>query len=728
MEPLTAVETWLYDNLPIGVAIFDAGLAYLYVNASYAATQGAAAPQLQGKALADGPPEWAAMIEAMAETARATARPAERYDVPLLYPRQPSLRRAWDITLLPILHAGLDGYVLYLIDVTAREESEQLHASETRLRSILTVAADSILVIDEDGFIVQANPAVSRMFGYDVNELIGQPVAVIMPTSIGDEHQRFIQRYLHTGIPHVVGTVRAVQGRRKDGTSIPCELSVAESREGAHRRIFVGIIRDISERTRIEEELRTFSRALEQSASIVLITDTTGHIQYVNPKFTEVTGYTREEAIGHASNLLKSGETPPAEYQRLWGTICAGGEWRGEFHNRKKNGELYWESALISPIRDAEGTITHFLAIKEDITERRALQAELETARARLETILNTVPAPLFVINDDQSLVIANAAASALYGDPVTTERIFAMPRLHPETRAPWPPEEWPLLRALREGQPITDIEQLVILPDGREVPVLVHAAPVLVDGHVIAAVGVSQDLTALKAADRAKDTFLAVITHELRSPLSTIISWAQLAQEDADMRDEALAIILRNAYAQQRIIGDLLDISRLLYGKLPLEREPLDAWEVACHAAEGRSGDFAARRQTLHLVPPGEPLPVLADPVRLEQVMNNLLTNAGKFTPEGGAITVRGDRDGAMARLSVRDTGYGIPPEQLPALFERFQQMGRERISGGLGLGLAMVRGLVELHGGRVTADSSGLNRGSTFTVWLPLHRASTM
>jgi PAS domain S-box-containing protein len=723
MEPLTTVQTWLYDNLPIGIAILDADLTYRYVNASYAATQGAAAPQLLDRPLDAGPKDWAELVQAMAESARATARPVERYDIPLTYPRQPALRRTWDITLLPIYREEtLESYVFYLLDVTAREDAEQLRASETRLRSILSVAADSILVIDEDGRIIQANPAVSRMFGYAAEELIDMPVTTIMPPAYGEDHPRFLARYLHTGIPHIIGTVREVQGVHKDGAVFPCELSVAESREEAHRRIFVGVLRDITERKRIEEELGTFSRALEQSASIVMITDTQGRIEYVNPKFSEVTGYTRDEVLGRGSNLLKSGETPPEEYHRLWAIICAGGEWRGEFHNRKKSGELYWESALISPIRDATGAITHFLAIKEDVTERRRLRAELETARARLETILTTVPTPLFVINNDCTVFMANAAATMLYGEPMDADHLFNIPRLHPETRAPWPSEDWPILRALREGRAVTNVEQVIVLPDGHEMPVLVHAAPVIVDDRVIAAVGVTQDLTALKAADRAKDTFLAFITHELRSPLATIISWAELARDDATVREEALEIILRNAYAQQRIIGDLLDISRLLYGKLPLEREPLDAWTVARRAAEARQDILDARRQTLVFVPPDEPLPVLADPVRLEQIINNLLTNAGKFTPEGGAITVSGARDGSMARLSVHDTGYGIPPDQLPNLFERFQQLGRERISGGLGLGLAVVRGLVELHGGHVTAESPGINQGSTFTVRIPL------
>jgi two-component system NtrC family sensor kinase len=140
----------------------------------------------------------------------------------------------------------------------------------------------------------------------------------------------------------------------------------------------VGTLLDITERKRAEETLRKLSHAVEQSPASVVITDTAGTIEYVNPKFTEVTGYGAEEAIGRNPRFLKSGETPRGEYERLWQTIRDGHDWRGEFHNRKKSGELYWELASISPIRDPEGRITHYIAVKEDITERRALESQLK--------------------------------------------------------------------------------------------------------------------------------------------------------------------------------------------------------------------------------------------------------------------------------------------------------------------------------------------------------------
>ena len=168
----------------------------------------------------------------------------------------------------------------------------------------------------------------------------------------------------------------------------------------------------------MEESLRHLSRAVEQSPSTVMITDTDGRMQYVNTKFTELTGYSREEAIGQNPRILKSGETPPEVYERLWETIIAGGEWRGEFHNKKKNGELYWESASISGVKDSSGTITHYLAVKEDITERKRLEDELRWKTAFLEAQVHSSPEGILVVDTQQRAVLFNDAFRDMWGIP----------------------------------------------------------------------------------------------------------------------------------------------------------------------------------------------------------------------------------------------------------------------------------------------------------------------
>lgn len=733
MEQLPHLQTWLYDHLPVAVAILDRALNYVYANAAYTATQGEAPAQLTGKPLQSSRPEWAALLRRMAEAARVQRRPQQKYEVRLVYPRQPSLIRFWDITLLPIVDdTGEEGYLVYLLDATARVHARQLVDSEARLRGVLDVAIDAIFVMDEHSVVLQVNPAASRLFGYPADELVGFSVEKIIPSPSKEEHAQFVERYLHTGIPHIIGTMREIEGQRKDGTRFPGELSVAELREDeGNGRNFVGIIRDITERKRAEAAL---TRLLKQNESIlnaagegIFGLNTVGEIIFINPAGAEMLGYQPEELLGRPSHETTHYQWPDGRaYSRAECPIQAA--YRDGATHRSAD-ELFWRkdgsgfavSYTSTPIYEKD-QITGAVVTFTDISERRQLLAELENARARLEAILNTVPIPLLVIDPDGNFILTNGAAIDFFGDSLFWGRYFEMVRLHPETRTPWPASEWAAFQVLRTGAAVNNLEQIAVFPDGREVSILVNAAPVVVEGAVIAVVVVVQDLTRLKEADKAKDAFLALTTHELKSPLATILIWARLALEDPTVRDEALPIIIRNAETQQRLVSDLLDLSRVIYGKVSLHLEPLDAWQVAVEDAENLRTLLEQHELTLVIAPPPAPLPVRADRVRLQQVMTNLLTNAMKFTPPGGTVTVTGARDGNMARLSVSDTGRGIPPEQLTKIFQRFQQLGRERLSGGLGLGLAIVKGLVDLHNGRVAAFSKGLDQGATFSVWLPV------
>ncbi|MBI4384496.1 MAG: PAS domain S-box protein [Nitrospinae bacterium] len=259
-----------------------------------------------------------------------------------------------------------------------------LDASETRLASIMNNVAEGIVTIDERGIVESVNPAMERIFGYQAEELLGKSVNLLMPEPYKSEHDGYIRNYLKTGQAKVLGLGRELVGLRKDGTVFPIDLAVSEMWIG-EKKFFVAAIRDITERKKNEGELRKLSRAVEQSPSGVLITDIEGNIEYVNPNFVETSGYSYEEIIGKNPRILKSGVHPPQFYSKLWETITAGNEWRGEFCNRKKDGKLFWELQSISPLRDAEGRITHFLAVKIDDTERKRAEEQLKQYAAELE-------------------------------------------------------------------------------------------------------------------------------------------------------------------------------------------------------------------------------------------------------------------------------------------------------------------------------------------------------
>lgn len=232
-------------------------------------------------------------------------------------------------------------------------------------RTILENELIGIVTFDSHGRIVAINKAAERIFHCRGEEISGEPAGILLtrPRLLEDDSD----------------TARAVTGKRKDGKEIPLQMAVNGFFIDA-KRYFNAIFRYPVEMREADEELFTRHLCVEQSPSIVLITDADGNIEYVNPKFTAITGYEPGEVMGRNPRLLKSGEKSPAEYDELWRTITSGKEWRGEFHNRKKDGEFYWASASISPVKGAGGVIRHYVAIQEDITERKAADEELRKA------------------------------------------------------------------------------------------------------------------------------------------------------------------------------------------------------------------------------------------------------------------------------------------------------------------------------------------------------------
>ncbi|MDQ5836184.1 MAG: response regulator, partial [Acidobacteriota bacterium] len=232
-----------------------------------------------------------------------------------------------------------------------------------------------------------------------------------------------------------------------------------------------------------------------------------------------------------------------------------------------------------------------------------------------------------------------------------------------------------------------------------------------------------------LVEANRAKDIFLATLSHELRTPLTPVLGWVNLLRAPGGPASEpsflaqGLDAIERNARLQARLIDDLLDISRIVSGKLRIESEPVDLCSVAAPAVETVRAEAAGRGVEINVEIPDCPVVVQGAPVRLQQIVWNLLSNAVKFTPRGGSVRLRAWRERGEARVEVSDTGIGIAPEFLPHVFDRFRQAdgSTTRQYGGLGLGLAIVRALAELHGGWVKAESEGLGRGARFTLGLP-------
>ncbi|HYL04917.1 MAG TPA: CHASE3 domain-containing protein, partial [Thermoanaerobaculia bacterium] len=395
---------------------------------------------------------------------------------------------------------------------------------------------------------------------------------------------------------------------------------------------------------------------------------------------------------------------------------------------------------------------TVWLQARAAVAERSRHELELVDQREWLDTTLRSIGDGVLATDSAGNIQFMNAVTARLTGWTVEEasgrplEEVFRI--VDEQTRAP---AENPVARALREGVVVGLANHTLLLSRaGAETPIDDSAAPIRsAGGATLGVVVVFRDVTerqqverererllarerqsryAAESANRAKDGFLATVSHELRTPLGVILGWAGIlraANADARTIGHAADVVERNARALAKLLDDMLDISRIVSGKVQIQPVEMDPGLVVTAAVEALRPAAEEKGVALELLLGPVPGPIVADPERLQQVVWNLLSNAVKFSGEGDKVTVWLGVAGDLLRIEVRDQGIGIAPERLPQVFDRFWQADTSstRRHGGLGLGLAIARHLVEVHGGRVTASSGGEGHGSTFTVEIPVH-----
>ncbi|MEE8493091.1 MAG: ATP-binding protein [Nitrospirales bacterium] len=629
------------------------------------------------------------------------------------------------------------------------------------------------------------------------------------------------------------------------------EIAVTAVREGAQDYLVKGQVegpllarslRYAIERKRAEQQLRLQSTALESAAHAIVITDREGTITWVNPAFSRLTGYTAEDALGQDLRLLKSGKHDRSFYETLWETILSGKMWRGEIINRHKDGTLFTEEQTITPVCDERGEISHFIAIKQDITERKRVErklqvqaSELATKTERLEAMAalsRTVNATLnppqvldFVVAAtvrllklnlsrlwlwDETAEVLHIAASAGDSDLVAYPRelltrpgegmsglAFANRETLVTDAAATDPRFKERMWAQENGihayaaVPLVIGDRVVgVLTAGRRAPEPFWEEELTLLGSFAAQGAIAienarlyeeqrlaaqqlestvetrtQELQATNArlqqalqraeeASRSKSRFLAAMSHELRTPLNAIIGFSELLEDQQfgslnAKQHRYVSHVQASGRHLLNLINDILDLAKVEADRMGLELTPFALPEVLKAAldsfrpqAEAKGIEFQLRLETC-------PKTLLADPLRFKQIVLNLLSNAVKFTLEGGTVavsatavygssftvhergedayqpsTVSRERREAFVEIVVQDTGIGIQAEDLPKLFQEFTQLDAslDRRHQGTGLGLALTKKLVELHGGTIHAHSPGEGQGTTFTVTLPL------
>jgi len=632
-------------------------------------------------------------------------------------------------------------------DVSARKRAEEaLRESEERFRSVFDHAAVGIGRVALDGRFLEVNEAYAAIVGYTREELLGLRFQDITYRDDIKADVEELAALLAGRIPSYHLEKRYVRG---DGNLVWVSLSVGLARDALGRPAYCSVVvEDITARKRAEDALRESEelfrllvQGVRDCAIYMLAPD--GTVTSWSVAAEQMFGYREEEIVGHHREVFFTDEQRESgRPQKELEEALATGHSEEEAWRVRKDGSRFWANVLITALDDHAGRLRGFANVTRDFTERKRAEEELRESEKKLRLAKDAAKMGAWNWDLLSNEMMWSDRCKTLFGlspDTVMTWPVI-MAAIHPEDRGRI---DRAVNDALAKKQPY-DVEMRVLRPDATVGWVaskgeVAYAA----DGRAVRMDGMAMDITArkhaeelardanekLREADRQKNRFLAMLSHELRNPLAPIRNSLYILKRAApggEQAKRAQAIIHRQVGQMTWLIDDLLDVTRIAHGKIQLQRERLDLNELAHRTVEDQRPVFAKSDVRLEVLPAPAEVWVNGDRVRLAQIISNLLQNAAKFTPHGGKTTVSVQADAArgLAILTVRDTGSGIEPEMLPQLFHPFTQADAtlDRSKGGLGLGLALVKGLVEMHGGSVRAASDGLGKGAAFTISLPL------
>jgi PAS domain S-box-containing protein len=648
---------------------------------------------------------------------------------------------------------ALIGFIAYLftcsliIGFGEATRVSRARANEQRelLRVTLGSIGDAVITTNVHGNVTYLNDVAEALTGWTKQQAAGAPLETVFRI-VNEETREPVEspatRALREGL--VVGLANHTILVRRDGSERPIDDSAAPIRdESGSVSGCVLIFRDVTAQRRQERErasqlmtARLLASIVTSSDDVIVSKSLSGIIQSWNDAAERLFGYTADEAIGRHISLI----IPPdrlAEEDRIIKSLEAGQRIdHFETERQAKGGRLIPVSLTISPIKDDEGRVVGASKIARDISIRQELEAE----RARLATLIENSSDFIGIADLAGVPLFANRAAMAMVGlenfEQVRKlsiwdffypeDRARIRDQLIPEVLARGTAEIEVRFRHFKTGAALW-MAYKVILLRGR-------------NGEPMAVGTVSQDVTErrrltndlrklaedLTLADRRKNEFLATLAHELRNPLAPIASMLEvLKRSDGDGAAlyKAREVIDRQLKQLVRLVDDLLDLNRITLNRLELRRSDIELTALIREAIEGAQPLLEAGEHRLEVDLPSAPVYLHADPARLVQVFGNLVNNACKYTPRGGALAISAARSGSDVVVRVQDSGIGIPPDKLESIFDMFTRLEQTAVpeQGGLGIGLTLVKQLVAMHGGSIEARSRGQGRGSEFVVRLP-------
>lgn len=642
-----------------------------------------------------------------------------------------------------------DGLSIITTEITARKRAEAAYlASEEKYRTLFDSIDEGFCVIevlfDENGKpnnyrFLELNPSFEKLTGLSADDALGGKTMTEMVPDMESKWFEIYGRVAQTGEP-----TRFVEGSE----ALRRWFDVYAFRTGAPEENLVAVLfNDITKRMQSEITMREaeqrYRALVEATATAVWYANAEGALTFVGEEWTRITGQSIEnilkwgwlEAI-HPNDRDKTIEiwTKSLQDKTLYSV---------EFRVLSVSGEYRWFAVSAVPILDSEGKMREWIGSNIDITPRKQAEEEraetlklLEAERSRLAYIFERSPSFVAVLRGANHVFeLTNPAYLQLIGHREIVGKTVreALPdlvgqgyfELLDEVYQTGEPFIGNALSVEFQHTPDSALEKRFV--DFVFQPIF--EADRTVSGIFVHGVDITEQVEARQQAENAnrlKDEFLATLSHELRTPLNAILGWSQMLQNrnlNPEEAKKALSTIERNARSQNQLIDDILDVSRIITGKLRLNVQAVNLSNVITAAVDAARPAAEAKNIRLQILLDPQAGPISGDPDRLQQVVWNLLSNAVKFTPKDGRIQVRLERINSHVEIIISDTGRGIEADFLPHVFDRFRQSdgSMTRRHGGLGLGLAIVRQIVELHGGTVSAISDGENQGATFTVHLP-------
>lgn len=596
-------------------------------------------------------------------------------------------------------------------------ELRRAREREQRLRSMTDFAFDWEYWLDRDDTFLYVSPSCERVTGYRTEEFMADPGLlrrIVHPEDrdVWDHHSEEED----TGRPSTVSVEFRIITKRNEIRWIGHNCMPVFDADGSPRGRRASN-RDITDSKNREERLLTLTRAVEQSPLSIVITDQAGNIEYVNPHFTRLTGYAPEEVQGQNPRVLKSGHQPEEFYREMWETILGGRVWYGEFCNLKKGGEEYWERASISPIKSAKGEITHFVAVKEDVTERRRARERLRESEERYREVVESTNNIVTRVDDRGRYTFLNAAARRIFG-PSAEIGTSAFDNLHPEDQED---TRLAFARWLAERVERAEHENRVLGQGGQPLnirwSISFRYTP---DRALLSATAIGHDVTEQRKLQQLREDVDRITRHDLKSPLLSMISVPQMLLSAGNLDDDQRQLVQAvedSGYRMLRLINLSLDLYKIETGVYRLRPRLVDLRQVLERVLEECSRAFLFRHARLLRddEPENAPYEVYGEELLCHSLFANLIKNALEATPENGVAEVRLLR-GDPARIEIRNV-QPVPEAVREHFFEKYSTSGKLN---GTGLGTYSARLMTEVQNGRIEMHSTP-EQGTLVTVLLP-------